>query len=401
MIEAFIYDAIRTARGKGNRLGALYEVKPIDLLRIVLEAISERNQLSDVEVDDLVIGCATAVAEQGGNIARTSGLFANLNNSTSGISVNRLGISGLAAINLAAMKIRSGWEELIIAGGVESMSRVPIGTDLGPMFFDPVVSAKVGYIPLGVGADLMATKEGFLREDLDKYALLSQERARNAIQHNYFKNAIISVDDDSGMTILSDDENVSTNITLELLSELKSSYKELGETGYDAIAKMYYPQIEKINHLHTIGNSAKRADGAAVVLIGSKAVAKKIGQQPKAKILMAANAAVGATVSLESIILATQKALRLANLKVKDIDLWEVNEVFAAPVLKFSQHFNIPIENINVNGGAIAFGHPLGATGAMLVGKLIDELTRRKLKRGLVTLSSSGGVGCATIIEII
>lgn len=401
MNEAYIYDAVRTPQAVGSTRGALYEVKPIDLIKIVINALHQRNDLSKVLVDDLIVGCTTAIAEQGGNIARTAALYANINSLTSGISVNRLGISGLEAVNLAASKIRSGWEQLIIAGGVESMSRVPIGSDLGPMFFDPVVTSKVHYVPQGISADLLASIEKFTRQQLDEYALLSYQRAKNATQKGHFKNAIIPVKDVSGMVILDHDEHLKTEISLETLANLESAYQSLGETGYDAVAQMRYPQIEKIQHLHTKGNSAKRADGAAAILIGNEAIGKKLKLKPRAKIIMASNAAVNATNAHESVITATQKALEQAKLKTNDIDLFEINETFSATVLRFQQHFDIDINKININGGAIALGHPLGATGAVLLGKMLDELQRQKLKRGLVVLGTSGGIGCATIIEMV
>jgi acetyl-CoA C-acetyltransferase len=399
MKTAFIYDAVRTPRGRGKKNGALYEVKPIELLTTVINALNERNQLENAAIDDIILGCTTPIAEQGSNIARTLALYTDWCKEAPGMQINRFCASGLEAINLAAMKIASGWEHLIIAGGVESMSRVPMGTDRGPLQYDPMVSSAIGYVPQGISADLIATKSKFSRESLDELAMLSQERANNAIQNGYFKKSIISVKDRNGMCILGVDELPRPNTTTETLATLLPVFEQLGSTGYDDIVKLQYPAIERIKHLHTGGNVAGLADGAALTLIGSAEMGKKYGLVPRAKITMAACASVNATIALEGTIPSTEKALRLAKMTLKDIDLWETNEAFAAPVLQFQRHFNIPMDKINVNGGAIAYGHPLGATGAMLVGTILDELERRDLKTGGISVCMGGGMGVTTIIE--
>lgn len=399
MKTAFIYDAVRTPRGRGKKNGALYEVKPIELLTTVINALNERNQLKNVSIDDIILGCVTPIAEQGSNIARTLALYTEWCKESPGMQINRFCASGLEAINLAAMKIASGWEHLIIAGGVESMSRVPMGTDRGPLEYDPMVSSIVGYVPQGISADLIATKHKFSRESLDELATLSQERAKNAMQNDYFRKSIISVKDRNGMCILGEDELPRPNTTVDTLSSLLPVFEELGGTGYNEIVKLQYPSIERINHLHTGGNVAGLADGAALTLIGSAEMGEKYGLIPRAKITMAACASVNATIALEGTIPSTKKALRLAKMTLNDIDLWEVNEAFAAPVLQFQRHFDIPMDKINVNGGSIAFGHPLGATGAMLVGTMIDELERRDLKTGGISVCMGGGMGVTTIIE--
>ena len=399
MKTAFIYDAVRTPRGRGKKNGALYEVKPIELLTTVINALNERNQLENAAIDDIILGCTTPIAEQGSNIARTLALYTDWCKESPGMQINRFCASGLEAINLAAMKIASGWEHLIIAGGVESMSRVPMGTDRGPLQYDPMVSSAIGYVPQGISADLIATRAQFSREDLDNFAMLSQERAKNAIQNDYFKRSIISVKDRNGMCILGEDELPRPNTTAEALATLLPVFEQLGSIGYDDIVKLQYPAVERIKHLHTGGNVAGLADGAALTLIGSKEMGEKYGLVPRAKITMAACASVNATIALEGTIPSTEKALRLAKMTLEDIDLWETNEAFAAPVLQFQRHFDIPMDKINVNGGAIAFGHPLGATGAMLVGTMIDELERRDLKTGGISVCMGGGMGVTTILE--
>lgn len=399
MKEAYIYDAVRTPRGKGKKNGALYEVKPIDLVRVVLDAIKKRNNLPTEKIDDVILGCVTSIGEQGANLARTGVLYAGWNSSVPGMQINRYCASGLEAVNLAAMKVLSGWEQLVVAGGVESMSRVPMGSDLGPLSYDPMVSTQIGYVPQGIGADLIASKMGMTRTELDEYALLSHQRAHYAIQQGYFDKSIIPVKDSSGMLILGKDEQVRPNSDLETLATLPASFERVGQNGYDAIVQMRYPAIEKVHHLHTAGNSARDGDGASLLLIGSKSIGEQLGLKPRAKIRIAASASVNATIALEGIIPATEKALKKANMVQGDIDLWEVNESFAAPVLQFQRDFNLPIDKLNVNGGAIAFGHPVGASGAMLLGVLLDEIERRDLNTGLVSLCMGGGMGVTTIIE--
>jgi acetyl-CoA C-acetyltransferase len=399
MKEAYIFDAVRTPRGKGKTSGSLHEIKPIDLLKTLFDALQKRLRLDTTQVEDVILGCVTPMDEQGGNIAKTAAYYAGWGQDVAGMQINRFCASGSEAVNLAAMKIRSGWEDMIVAGGIESMSRVPMGTDGGAMVYDPVVSTKIRYVPQGIAADLLATKEHFSREKLDEYAFQSQQRAAFAIQNNYFKNALIPVTDQNGLMILDHDEYVRPETTLEILAALKPAFAHVGETGFDEIALQKYPMLEMINHFHTAGNSSGIVDGAALLLIGSLEKGTELGLTPRAKIVGAAISGAEPTVMLEGPTPATLKALKKAGLQPKDIDLWEMNEAFAAPVLKFQQDFNIPNDIFNVNGGSIALGHPLGATGAILIGSMLDELERRDLKRGLITLCVGGGMGISTIIE--
>lgn len=399
MAEAYIYDTLRTPRGKGKKNGALYEVRPLDLLSHCLKALESRNHLDTTLVDDVVIGCVTPIGEQGGNIAKTAALYAGWSPLASGMQINRFCASGLEAVNTAAMKVASGWEELVVAGGLESMSRVPMGADGGPMMHDPKVSQSIGFVPQGISADLIATLEGYSRLQLDEYALSSQQRAGNALEKGYFKKAIIPVCDANGLVILENDEFARPDTTIEGLSSLAPSFEALGGLGYDDLAISRYPQVERVQHVHTAGNSSGIVDGAALVLVGSKSIGEKLQLKPRAKVLAIANSGTEPTIMLLGPIPAAHKALQKAGLKPKDIDLWEMNEAFAAPVLKFQEALGIPSDRLNVNGGAISLGHPLGATGAVLIGMMLDELERRDLKRGLVTLCVGGGMGVATIIE--
>jgi len=399
MNQAYIFDAIRTPRGKGREGGALYECKPIDLVKSLLDALVLRNDLSTNEVEDLILGCVTPVEDQGANLAKAALLYAGWDDQVAGFQLNRFCASGLEAINLAASKIRSGWEDLIVAGGVESMSRVPMESDRGALLFDPAVISKVGYVPQGVSADLIATKESFSREELDFYALQSQTRATFAWGNNYFKKSIIPILDQNGLLILDKDEHFRPNSSIDKLASLPPAFKDIGEAGFDFLALENYPEVEKIKHVHTAGNSSGIVDGAALTLIGSTKKGKEIGLKPRAIIRAAAVSGSEPTIMLQGPIPAVHKALKQAGMKADDIELWEMNEAFAAPVLKLQKEFNIDPEILNVNGGAIAFGHPLGATGAMLLGTLLDEMERRKLSVGLVTLCVGGGMGVATIIE--
>ena len=399
MNQAYIFDAIRTPRGKGRQGGALYECKPIDLVKSLLEALVLRNDLPTQEVEDLILGCVTPVEDQGANLAKAALLYAGWDDKVSGFQLNRFCASGLEAINLAASKIRSGWEDLIVAGGVESMSRVPMESDRGALLFDPAVISKVGYVPQGISADLIATKESFSREELDFYALQSQTRAAFAWENDYFKKSIIPIMDQNGLLILDKDEHFRPGSTIDKLASLPPAFKVIGEAGFDFLALETYPEVEKVKHVHTAGNSSGIVDGAALTLIGSAKKGKEIGLKPRAIIRAAAVSGSEPTIMLQGPIPAVQKALKQAGMKAEDIELWEMNEAFAAPVLKLQKEFNIDSETLNVNGGAIAFGHPLGATGAMLLGTLLDEMERRKLSIGLVTLCVGGGMGVATIIE--
>ena len=398
-MEAFIFDALRTPRGKGRTTGSLYEVKPVDLLATLMNALRDKHKLDTSKIDDAVFGCVTPVKDQGYNIAKAALLYAGWHDSIGGVQINRYCASGLEAVNLAAMKIRSGWEDLILAGGVESMSRVPMFSDGGALLFDPEVINVVGHIPQGVSADLIATIENFTREELDSYALQSQQRAAAAQAAGYFKKSSVPIYDRNGILILDKDEHIRTDSDLEKLGKLKPAFTGLGAQGFDDMAIMKYPEVETVKHLHTAGNSSGIVDGASVVLVGSKKKGKECGLTPRARIVSVGNVSTEPTIMLTGTIPATQKALKRAGMEAKDIDLWEMNEASAAPVLKYQREMGIDPEKLNVNGGAIAMGHPLGATGAMLLGILLDELERRDLQTGLVTLCVGGGMGIATIIE--
>ena len=396
---SYIFDAVRTPRGKGKPSGALYEVKPIDLLGACLQAIKYRTPNIEQEIEDMVIGCVTPINNQGHNIAKAALLYAGWPPAIGAFQINRFGASGLDAINLAAMKVSSGWEDLVLAGGVESMSRTPIGTDGGALLLDPEVINKVGYIPHGVAADLIASMEGYARERLDEYAYHSHQKAINAWGNNYFEKSIVPILDRNGLPILTQDEVIRRDTSLEALAALLPSFKELGERGFNEMALQRYPSIEGIAPVHTAGNSSDIVDGASLVLVGRLEKGQSLGLKPRAKVMAASNICVDPTIMLTGAAPAAQKALQRAGLKKSDIDLWEVNEAFASAAIKFQEDLRLDENIINVNGGAIAMGHPLGATGAMLIGTLLDELERRDLKRGLVALSASGGMGVATVIE--
>ena len=399
MTEAYIYSALRTVRGKGKATGALYEVRPLNLLSTCLSTLQQKHDLDTSQVEDCVIGCVTPIGDQGAVIARTALLHAGWDEGVAGMQINRFCGSGLEAVNLAAMKVRSGWESMIVAGGVESMSRTKMGSDGGALGFDPDVINQVGYVPQGVSADLIATIEGFSRETLDAYAVRSQTRAAHAWAQGYFTNSVLSIADVNGLAILEKDELIRPTTTLEGLAGLSPAFAKAGLMGFDAIALKKYPFIEKIDHVHTAGNSSGIVDGAAVVLIGNEAKGKDLGLKPRAKIRSIATVGDEPTIMLQGPTPAVKKALKMAGMKAKDIDLWEMNEAFASPVLKLQRDMEIDDEILNVNGGAIAMGHPLGATGAMLIGTLLDELERRDLNVGIVTLCVGGGMGVATIIE--
>lgn len=399
MKDVFIYDALRTPRAHGKASGALYEVKPVHLLEVALRALQRRHQFQPTDVDDLIIGCVTPIGDQGFNIARTALLEAGMSAANGGMQINRYCTSGLEAVNLAAAKIAAGWEEFSIAGGTESMSRVPMGSDGGPLLNDPGVFMTQNYLPQGVAADLIATMEGFQREELDAYAVQSHQRAANAQAAGYFQSSIVPICDASGLPILQQDETIRPNTDLEILARLKPSFAHLGDQGFAAMALHRYPEVEKVHYLHTPGNSCSLADGAALVLLGNEQKGKALGLQPRARIVSCATVSVDPTIMLTGPGLAAEKALKISKLKAKDIDLWECNEAFASVVLKFQRDLNLPEDQVNVNGGAIALGHPLGATGAMLLGTLLDELERRDLQTGLVTLCAGAGLAVATIIQ--
>jgi len=399
MAEAFIFDAVRTPRGKGKKDGSLHEVKPVDLLAGLLVKLQRRHDLDPAALDDVVMGVVSPVGEQGAVLAKTALLKIGWPFTVSGVQINRFCASGLEAVNLAAQKVASGWEDLVIAGGVESMSRVPIGSDGGAWAQDPETNAGTGFVPQGIGADLIATLAGWGREDVDAFALVSQQRATTAQAQGRFDRSVMSVDDAIGLPILERDEFIKPRTTLEGLASLKISFADMGAMGFDSVALQRYPEVERINHVHTAGNSSGIVDGAAAVLIGSQAKGRALGLTPRGRIVATALSGADPTIMLTGPMPATRKALAKAGLTIDDIDLFEVNEAFAAVPMRFMKEMGVAHEKVNVNGGAIAMGHPLGATGAMLVGTLLDELERRQLKRGLVTLCVGGGMGIATIIE--
>ena len=372
----------------------------IDLISGLLQDLQGRNNLDTSKVDDVVLGCVTPIGEQGADIARTAVLYAGWDVDVPGMQINRFCASGLETVNMAAMRVRSGWEDLIVAGGVESMSRVPMGSDGGAMMEDPRVSSKVNYVPQGIGADLIATMEGFTREELDRFALQSQQRADAAAKNGRFNCSLVPVCDDNGEIVLARDEHIRPETTLEGLAGLKPAFARLGEMGFDEKVQNVYPQIQQIQHVHTAGNSSGIVDGAAVVLIGSAEKGKALGLRPRARIVSSGLVGTEPTIMLIGPGPASKKALQKAGMNVADIDLFEVNEAFAAVVLRFMRDMGIEnSDKVNVNGGAIAMGHPLGATGAMLLGTALDELERTDQQTALITLCVGGGMGIATIIE--
>ncbi len=397
--HAYIYDAVRTPRGKGKPDGKLFEVKPISLLKQQLEALQRRNHLDTQLVSDVLMGCVTAVGEQGMNIAKSAAMIAGWAERVSGVTLNRFCASGLEAINLGAAKVASGYEDLLVAGGVESMSRVPMGMDGGAWAQDPETNLKAGFMPQGIGADLIATLEGFDRDAVDQFALNSHEKAARARQAGYFKKSQIPVVDQNGLVILDQDEMIRPESSLQALNQLKASFAKMGEYGFNSVAFQKYPQVERILNVHTAGNSSGISDGAAAVLIGSKKIGDQLRLTPKARILATAVVGSEPTIMLTGPAPATRMALAKANLSLDQIDLFEVNEAFASVVLKFQKDTGVPFEKINVNGGAIAMGHPLGATGAILTSTLLDELERRNQRYGVVTLCIGAGMGIATVFE--
>ena len=399
MSEAFVFDAIRTPRGKGKKDGSLHEVKPIDLLAGVLGELQRRHGLDTSQVDDVVMGVVSPVGEQGSVIAKVAALKAGWDWRCAGVQLNRFCASGLEAVNLAAQKVRSGWEDLVVAGGVESMSRVPIGSDGGAWAQDPATHLATAFVPQGIGADLIATLDGFGREDVDAFALESQRRAARAQAAGHFDAALVPVRDALGQTLLARDEFIKPHTTLEGLAALKPSFEQLGALGFDAVAIARYPQVERIHHVHHAGNASGIVDGAAALLIGSEPAGRTHGLTPRARIVATAVSGADPTIMLTGPMPATRKALAKAGLRLEQIDLFEVNEAFAAVPMRFMKELGVAHEQVNVNGGAIALGHPLGATGAMILGTLVDELQRRRLRYGLATLCVGGGMGIATIVE--
>ena len=401
MSEAYIIDAIRTPRGKGKKDGALHEVKPISLLTTLLNELQQRHHLDTAQVDDIVLGCVTPVGDQGADIAKTAAIAAGWDNDVAGVQINRFWASGLEAVNLAAQKVRSGWEDLVVAGGVESMSRVAMGSDGGPWALDPETNIACDFIPQGIGADLIASIDGYSRADVDQFAEQSQKKAAAAQAQGYFNKSIIPVKDKAGVVILEQDEFIKPNTTAEALSTLNPSFAMMGQMGFDAIALQKYPEVGSIQHVHHAGNSSGIVDGAAVVLVASEQAVQQHNLKPRAKVLATALVGADPTIMLTGPAPAARKALAKAGLTVDDIDLFEVNEAFAAVVLRFIHEMKVDPAKVNVNGGAIAMGHPLGATGAMILGTLLDELERQGKKRGLATLCVGGGMGIATIIELV
>ena len=399
--EAYVYDAVRTPRGRGKNTGSLHATKPVSLVVGLIDEIRKRNPgLDPALVEDIILGVVSPVGEQGADIARTAALAAGFETSAPGFQLNRFCASGLEAVNIAAQKVRSGWEDLILAGGVESMSRVPMGSDGGPWAMDPETAYATSFVPQGVSADLIATMEGFTRDDVDLFAAESQTRAGKALADGAFSRSVIPVIDINGQVVLDHDEFPRPGTTPESLGGLTPSFAGLGEMGgFNAVALQKYHWIEKINHVHTPGNSSGIVDGASLMVIGSEKAGKAMGLQPRARIVATGVVGSEPTIMLTGPAPSARKALAKAGLTVDQIDLFEVNEAFAAVVLKFMRDMDIPHDKVNVNGGAIALGHPLGATGAMIIGTVIDELERRDQRFGLATLCVGGGMGAATIVE--
>jgi len=400
MTDCFVYDTVRTPRGKGKKDGALHEVTALELGTQVLKNIRDRNHLDTAKVDDVVFGCVDPVGEQGSNIARIAVLNADYADSVAGVQINRFCASGLEACNMAAGQVMSGQSDMTIGGGVESMSRVGMGASGGAWAVDPQIAIKSYFTPQGIGADLIATLDGFSRDDVDAYAVESQKRAANAWKNGYFKKSVTPVKDILGQTMLDHDEHMRPDATMQSLASLNPAFAQIGEmAGFDSVAQQRYPQVEKLNHVHHAGNTSGIVDGAAAVLLGTKEAGGAQGLKPRARIRAFASIGSEPCIMLTGPALVTEKVLKRAGMTAKDIDLFELNEAFASVVLRFMQKLDIPHEKTNVNGGAIAMGHPLGATGAMILGTVLDELERRDLSTALVTLCVGAGMGTATIIE--
>ena len=400
MTDAYIYDHVRSPRGKGRPNGALHEVTPVDLASQVLANLRDRNELDTSVIDDVVFGCVTPVGEQGSNIARSAVLNADFNESVPGKQLNRFCASGLEAVNTAAAQVMAGQADVTIGGGIECMSRVPMGSDSGAMHADPAFAYKHYFVPQGIGADLIASKYGFSRENVDAYAVESQKRAANAWDKGYFSKSIVPIKDHIGMTLLDKDEHMRPGTSAEDLAGLKAAFTMMGEqAGFDAVALQKYPEIEAINHVHTGGNSSGIVDGAAAMLVGSKDAGEVLGLKPRVRIKAFSSIGTDPTIMLTGPAPSAEKVLKRCGMTTNDIDLFELNEAFASVVMLFMQRLNIDHDKINVNGGAIAMGHPLGATGTMILGTVLDELERRDLNTALINLCIGGGMGTATIIE--
>ncbi len=400
MPDAFIYDAVRTPRGRGKADGSLHEVTALNLAAQTLAAVRDRNKLDTKLIDDVVLGCVDPVGEAGGDIARAAALVAGFGDEVPGVQINRFCASGLDAVNFAAAQVMSGQHEMTIGGGAESMSRVGIGASGGAWPVDPSIAVTTYFLPQGISADLIATKYGFSRADVDAYAVESQKRAAKAWDEGRFKNSVVPVKDVNGLTILAKDEHMRPATTMQTLAALQPSFVQMGDmAGFDAVAVQRYPEVEAVNHVHTPGNSSGIVDGAAAVLIGSKAAGKAAGLKPRARIRQFANIGSEPSIMLTGPIPVSEKVLKKAGMTKRDIDLWELNEAFASVVLRYMQALNISHDKMNVNGGAIAMGHPLGATGAMILGTVLDELERRDKETALITLCIGVGMGTATIIE--
>ncbi|MBK6811694.1 MAG: acetyl-CoA C-acetyltransferase [Sandaracinaceae bacterium] len=401
MTEAIVYDALRTPRGKGKQNGALYEVKPVSLVTGLIDALRERQPNLDLDnVDDLVLGCVTPVGDQGACIAKTAAIAAGLPDTVAGLQINRFCASGLEAVNLAAQKVRSGFEDMVLAGGVESMSRVSMGSDGGAWAMDPATNYDTGFVPQGIGADLIATLEGFTREDVDAFALRSQRLASQAWAEGRFAKSVVPVKDQNGLVVLDNDEYIRGDATMEALGSLKPAFTMIGEMGgFDAVALQKYHWVEKIEHVHTAGNSSGIVDGAALMLIGTEEAGKRMGLKARGRIVATAVTGTDPTIMLVGPGPAAKKALARAGMTTNQIDLWEINEAFASVALRFIKDMGIDPDTVNVNGGSIAMGHPLGATGAMILSTVLDELERQNKRYGLATLCVGGGMGIATIIE--
>lgn len=396
--EVYIYDAVRTPRGRGRASGSLHEVKPTDLVVTLLEELKSRHRLDTAQVDDVILGCVMPVLEQGFDVARMAVLLSSWDQGVPGVQLNRFCSSGLEAVQQAAGRIRSGWEHLMVAGGVESMSRVPMGADLGAVY-DPASAVAMHFVPQGISADLIATLEDFSRGDVDAYAAESQRRAAAAQEEGRFEKSVVPVKDMNGLTVLAQDEYLRPETTAESLGTLKVAFEAQGKLGFDAVAQLKYPEAERINHVHTAGNSSGIVDGAALILLGSRAAGEAQQLRPRGRIVSIGRVGTEPTIMLTGPVPASQKALAAAGLTADDIDLFEVNEAFAVVPMQFMREMNVPHDRVNVNGGAIALGHPLGATGAMIINTVLDELERQGKRYGLCTLCVGGGMGNAVIVE--